>query len=609
MELSNVASNLALGFGVALTFQNLFWCFAGAVIGTAVGVLPGLGPVATMALLLPVTYYLPPEGALIMLAGIYYGAQYGGSTTAILVNLPGESSSVVTCLDGYQMARQGRAGPALAIAAVGSFFAGCVSTMLIAVAAPPLTALAQSFGPADYCSLMVFGLVTAIVMASGSVIKAVAMIFFGLLLGIVGTDVNTGNLRYDFGIGILFDGINFVPIAMGVFGINEIMANLTNVERRDLVATDPNSGPSNALAGIDMLKLSLNVCFIGVAAVIVSFMWWWSFYKLGLGLGTKDASLPMSCFYAPGQACAMAGQAGNIFTSLPFNPILTWVGLGMTMVGGMVWAMLDSRKIGGLMPTGKDLKDSYGAILRGTALGSLLGILPGGGALLASFAAYSLEKKVSKTPEKFGTGMIQGVAGPECANNAAAQTSFIPMLTLGIPSNAVMAMMVGGMMIHGIIPGPQVMTDKPGLFWGLIASMWLGNAMLIIFNLPMVGVWMKMLTVPYRLLAVAILFFCCIGVYSVNNSAEEVLLITGFGVLGYILIKLGCEPAPMLLGFILGPMMETYLRRAMLLSRGDPMVFLQRPLSLGFLIAAAVLLVIIVLPNVRKVRKVAFVED
>ena len=503
MELSQLADNLALGLSVAGSFQNLFWCFVGAVVGTAVGVLPGLGPVATLALLLPVTYYLPAEGALIMLAGIYYGSQYGGSTTAILVNLPGESSSVVTCLDGYQMALQGRAGPALAIAAIGSFFAGTVATILIAVAAPPLTTLAQSFGPADYCSLMVFGLVTAIVMAQGSVLKAVSMIFFGLLLGIVGTDVNTGNLRYDFGIGILFDGINFVPIAMGVFGINEIMANLTSKDRRDVI----------------------------------------------------------------------------------------------------------SSKISGLMPTWQDLKDSAGAILRGTALGSLLGILPGGGALLSSFASYSLEKKLSKTPEKFGTGMIQGVAGPESANNAGAQTSFIPMLTLGIPSNAVMAMMVGGMMIHGIIPGPQVMTDKPGLFWGMIVSMWIGNAMLIVFNLPMVGVWVKLLTVPYRLLAVAILFFCCIGVYSVNNSAQEVLLITGFGVLGYMLIKMGCEPAPMLLGFILGPMMETYLRRAMLLSRGDPMVFLQRPLSLGFLIAAAVLLIIIMLPHVRSVREKAFVED
>jgi len=502
MELNLLFEHLSLGFGVAFGLQNLFWCLMGAIIGTAIGVLPGVGPVATMALLLPVTYYLPTEGALIMLAGIYYGAQYGGSTTAILVNLPGESSSVVTCLDGYQMARQGRAGAALAIAAIGSFFAGCVATLLIAIAAPPLMALAQKFGPADYCSLMALGLVTAVVVAHGSVIKAIGMIFVGLLLGIVGTDVNTGNLRYSFGIGILFDGINFVPIAMGVFGINEIMANLTNPERRDLV----------------------------------------------------------------------------------------------------------SSKVSGLMPTRKDLRASYPAILRGTAIGSLLGVLPGGGGVLASFASYTVEKKLAKDPSRFGKGAIEGVAGPESANNAAAQTSFIPMLTLGIPSNAVMAMMVGGMMIHGIIPGPQVMTDKPGLFWGMIASMWIGNAMLVLFNLPMVGIWVKMLMVPYRLLSIAILFFCCIGVYSINNSAEEVLLIAFFGFVGYVFVKLDCEPAPMLLGFILGPMMETYLRRAMLLSRGDPMVFLERPLSLSFLIAAAVLLVIIALPNIRKARETVFVE-
>ena len=503
MELSGLLDNLGLGFSVALTLQNLFWCFVGAVVGTAIGVLPGVGPVATMALLLPVTYYLPAEGALIMLAGIYYGAQYGGSTTAILVNLPGESSSVVTCLDGYAMARQGRAGPALAIAAIGSFFAGTVATLLIAIAAPPLTLLAQKFGPADYCSLMVLGLVTAVVMAHGSIIKAVGMIFLGLLLGIVGTDVNTGNLRYTFGIDILFDGINFVPIAMGVFGLNEIMANLNNKQRRDLL----------------------------------------------------------------------------------------------------------SSKVSGLMPTLADLRASFGAMLRGTTLGSMLGILPGGGAVLASFSAYTLEKRISKTPEKFGTGMIQGVAGPESANNAAAQTSFIPMLTLGIPSNAVMAMMVGGMMIHGIVPGPQVMTDKPGLFWGMIVSMWVGNLMLVVFNLPLVGIWVKMLLVPYRLLSIAILFFCCIGVYSLNNSAQEVLLIAFFGVVGYLFTKLNCEPAPLLLGFILGPLMETYLRRAMLLSRGDPYVFVERPLSLAFLILAALLLLTVVLPGIRSLRERAFQEE
>ena len=503
MELSALFDNLGLGFAVAFTLQNLFWCFVGAVVGTAIGVLPGVGPVATMALLLPVTYYLPAEGALIMLAGIYYGAQYGGSTTAILVNLPGESSSVVTCLDGYAMARQGRAGPALAIAAIGSFFAGTVATFLIAIAAPPLTLLAQQFGPADYCSLMVLGLVTAVVMAHGSIIKALGMIFLGLLLGIVGTDVNTGNLRYTFGIDILFDGINFVPIAMGVFGLNEIMANLTNKQRRDLL----------------------------------------------------------------------------------------------------------SSKVTGLMPTRKDLRDAFPAMLRGTTLGSVLGILPGGGAVLASFSAYTLEKRISKTPEKFGTGMIQGVAAPESANNAAAQTSFIPMLTLGIPSNAVMAMMVGGMMIHGIVPGPQVMTEKPGLFWGMIVSMWVGNLMLVVFNLPLVGIWVKMLMVPYRLLSIAILFFCCIGVYSLNNSADEVLLIAFFGVIGYMFTKLNCEPAPMLLGFILGPMMETYLRRAMLLSRGDPYVFVERPLSLAFLIIAALLLLMVILPGIRSMREKAFHEE
>jgi len=503
VELSELGSNLALGFSVALSWQNLFYCFVGAVVGTAIGVLPGVGPVATMALLLPVTYYLPAEGALIMLAGIYYGAQYGGSTTAILVNLPGESSAVITCLDGYAMARQGRAGPALAIAAIGSFFAGTVATLLIALAAPPLTRLALQFGPADYTSLMILGLVTAVVMAHGSVIKAIGMILLGLLLGIVGTDVNTGALRYTFGVDILFDGINFVPIAMGVFGLNEIMANLTNKQRRDLI----------------------------------------------------------------------------------------------------------SAKITGLMPTRRDLKDSFGAMVRGTGLGSVLGILPGGGAVLASFAAYTLEKRISKTPEKFGTGMIQGVAAPESANNAAAQTSFIPMLTLGIPSNAVMAMMVGGMMIHGIVPGPQVMTEKPGLFWGMIASMWLGNLMLVVFNLPLVGIWVKMLTVPYRLLSVAILFFCCIGVYSLNNSAQEVLLIALFGVVGYLFHKLDCEAAPMLLGFILGPMMETYLRRAMLLSRGDASVFVTSPLSLTFLIMSALLLLVVILPAIRRTRAQAFQEE
>jgi len=502
MELSDLFSNLALGFSVAATPGNLFWCLMGALVGTAIGVLPGVGPVATMALLLPTTYYLPPEGALIMLAGIYYGAQYGGSTTAILINLPGESSSVVTVLDGYQMAKQGRAGAALAIAAIGSFFAGCVATVAIAVAAPPLTKVAQQFAPADYCSLMVLGLVFAIVLARGSVVKALGMVFLGMLLGLVGTDVNTGNLRYTFGISDLFDGIGFVPLVMGLFGMAEIMANMTNTERRDLVTS----------------------------------------------------------------------------------------------------------KVTGLMPTWEDLKTSAMSVLRGTILGGFLGILPGGGAVLASFSSYTLEKKLAKDPSRFGKGAIEGVAGPESANNAAAQTSFIPMLTLGIPSNAVMAMMIGGMMIHGIVPGPQVMTERPGLFWGMIASMWLGNLMLIVLNLPMIGLWVRMLMVPYRLMSIAILFFCCIGVYSLNNSANEVLFIAVFGILGYFFFKLDCEPAPLLLGFILGPLLEVYMRRAMLLSRGDAMVFIERPLSLSFLILAAILLTIVLLPNIRKAREVAFVE-
>ncbi|MDX2158691.1 MAG: tripartite tricarboxylate transporter permease [Hyphomicrobiaceae bacterium] len=502
MDLDSVFSNLALGFSVALSLKNLFWCLMGAMIGTAIGVLPGVGPVATMALLLPITYFLTPEGALIMLAGIYYGAQYGGSTTAILVNLPGEASSVVTALDGYEMAKQGRAGPALAIAALGSFFAGTVATFAIVLAAPPLTKLAQQFAPADYFSLMVLGLVLAVVMASGSIVKAMGMIFLGMLLGLIGTDVNTGNTRFTFGIGDLFDGIGFVIVAMGVFGIAEIIKNLGDPERRDLV----------------------------------------------------------------------------------------------------------SSKIEGLMPTKEDFLRCQWPVVRGTLIGGLLGILPGGGAVLGSFASYSLEKKLSATPEKFGKGMIEGVAGPEAANNAAAQTSFIPMLTLGIPSNAVMAMMIGGMMIHGIVPGPQVMDQKPELFWGMIVSMWLGNLMLVVLNLPLIGIWVKMLLVPYRLLAIAILFFCCIGVYSLNNLWSEVLFMAFFGVLGYAFVKLGCEPAPLLLGFLLGPLMEVYMRRAMLLSRGDPMVFLQRPLSLAFLIVSAVVLILVLLPNMRKAREEAFQE-
>ena len=495
--------NLALGFSTALTFQNLLYCFIGCLLGTMIGVLPGLGPIATIAMLLPATYALPPVAALIMLAGIYYGAQYGGSTTAILVNIPGESSSVVTAIDGYQMARRGRAGVALFTAGFGSFFAGCVATLVLAAFAAPLSEIAFKFGPAEYFSLMVLGLIGAVVLASGSLIKAIGMIVLGLLLGLVGTDVNSGAARYSFDIPELTDGIGFVAIAMGVFGFAEIMNNLEQKEKRE--------------------------------------------------------------------------------------------------------TFLD--KVTSLWPSKEDFKRMMPSILRGTGIGSLLGVLPGGGAPFAAFAAYSLEKKTSKHSEEFGKGAIEGVAGPESANNAASQTSFIPLLTLGIPPNAVMALMVGAMTIHNIQPGPQVMSSNPALFWGLIASMWIGNLMLIILNLPLIGVWVKMLTIPYRHLYPAILVFCCIGVYTVNNTNFDIFMTAAFGIAGYLFYKLGCEAPPLLLGFVLGPMMEENFRRALLLARGDFTVFFTRPLSLGLLVAAAALVVIVALPAVKKTREEAFVEE
>ena len=495
--------NLALGFTTALTFQNLLYCFIGVLLGTMIGVLPGLGPIATIAMLLPATYALPPIAALIMLAGIYYGAQYGGSTTAILVNIPGESSSVVTAIDGYQMARRGRAGVALFTAGFGSFFAGCVATLVLAAFAAPLAEVAFKFGPAEYFSLMVLGLIGAVVLASGSLIKAIGMIVLGLLLGLIGTDVNSGAARYSFDIPELTDGIGFVAIAMGVFGFAEIMNNLEQKEKRE--------------------------------------------------------------------------------------------------------TFLD--KVTSLWPSKEDFKRMMPSILRGTGIGSILGVLPGGGAPLAAFAAYSLEKKTSKHSAEFGKGAIEGVAGPESANNAASQTSFIPLLTLGIPPNAVMALMVGAMTIHNIQPGPQVMTSNPALFWGLIASMWIGNLMLIILNLPLIGVWVKMLTIPYRHLYPAILVFCCIGVYTVNNTNFDIFMTAIFGIAGYLFFKLGCEAPPLLLGFVLGPMMEENFRRALLLARGDFTVFFTRPLSLGLLIAAAALVVIVALPAVKKTREEAFVEE
>lgn len=514
--METLIANLSTGFGAVLALEpfsvfgltmslpmNLAYCFIGALIGTLIGVLPGLGPIATIAMLLPATYALPPLGGLIMLAGIYYGAQYGGSTTAILVNLPGETSSVVTCIDGYQMARRGRAGVALSTAAIGSFFAGCVGTLLLAAFAVPLAEVAFKFGPAEYFSLMVLGMIGAVVLASGSLVKAIAMIVLGLLGGVIGTDVNTGVSRYAFDIPELSDGVSFAAVAMGVFGFAEVMTNLEQKEHRE------------------------------------------------------------------------------VFTN----------------------------KITTLFPSKDDFKRMAAPILRGTALGSMLGILPGGGAALASFGAYTMEKKVSKNSAEFGKGAIEGLAGPESANNAAAQTSFIPLLTLGIPPNAVMALMVGAMTIHNIQPGPQVMTSNPTLFWGLIVSMWLGNAMLVILNLPLIGIWIKLLTVPYRYLYPAILVFCCIGVYTVNNSVFDVFMTAGFGVLGYVFIKLGCEGAPLLLGFVLGPMMEENFRRSLLLSRGDFSVFFTRPISLGLLLAAAALVVIVALPSIKAKREEAFQEE
>ncbi|NEX60856.1 tripartite tricarboxylate transporter permease [Noviherbaspirillum galbum] len=498
----DIFGNLALGFSTALSLSNLLYCLIGVFLGTAIGVLPGLGPVATIAMLLPATFSLPPISSLIMLSGIYYGAQYGGSTTAILVNLPGESSSVVTALDGYQLARQGHAGKALATAAIGSFFAGTVSTFLLALFAPPLAEVALKFGPAEYFSLMVLGLVASVVLAHGSLLRALGMILLGLLLGLVGTDVNSGAQRYSFGVPELADGINFVVVAMGMFGLGEIINNLEQEETRSIMI----------------------------------------------------------------------------------------------------------KKVSGLMPDREDWKRIIWPILRGTGLGSVLGILPGGGAMLASFAAYSLEKKVSPNAAQFGKGAIEGVAAPESANNAGAQTSFIPMLTLGVPSNPVMALMIGALVIQGIQPGPSVMTEQPALFWGVIASMWIGNLFLVILNLPLIGIWVRMIMVPYHFLFPGILVFCAIGVFSLSNATFDVYLMALFGLFGYICAKLDCEPAPMLLAFIIGPMMEEYLRRALLLSRSDPMVFLQRPISASMLALAAGALLVVLLPSLRKKREEAFEE-
>jgi putative tricarboxylic transport membrane protein len=500
MEL--LLTNLAHGFGVALSFENVLFAFIGCIIGTAIGVLPGIGPVATISLLLPITFGQPATTAIIMLAGIYYGAQYGGSTTAILLNLPGEVSSVVTTLEGYKMARRGRAGAALATAAIGSFFAGTVSTLIVAASGPLLTSIALSFGPADYFSLMLLGLIISAVLAQGSVMKAIGMVILGVALGLVGTDVQTGQQRFTFGVPELSDGIGFVSLAMGLFGIAEIILNLERPESRNVLST----------------------------------------------------------------------------------------------------------KVGSLFLTKEEWKRAIPSVLRGTAIGSALGILPGGGASLASFGSYMMERRISKYRHEFGTGAIEGVAGPESANNAASQTSFIPLLTLGIPANAVMALMVGALIIQGIQPGPRMVEAQPDLFWGLICSMWIGNLMLLVINLPMIGMWVKLLQVPYKYMYPSILIFCAIGVYSLNNNVFDVYQTLLFGIIGYLFSKLRMEPAPLLIGFVLGPMMEEHLRRAMLLSRGDPTVFVERPISAVLLGIGFVALAAMLLPGIRKGKDEALAE-
>ena len=495
--------NLYTGFITAISPWNLLYCFIGTFLGTLIGVLPGIGPLATIAMLLPLTMALPPVAALIMLAGIYYGAQYGGSTTAILVNLPGEPSAAVTAIEGYQMARHGRAGAALSIAAIGSFIAGTIATVVVCVFAPPLTKVALQFGSAEYFSLIILGLISAVALSHGSILKALAMIALGLGFGVIGTDIYTGTPRLTFGIAEFEDGLHLVAVSVAIFGIAEIFRNLEiETERK-----------------------------------------------------------------------------------------------------------LNTSAISGLFPTKADFKASTGPILRGTALGSLLGVLPGGGSVLSSFASYALERKLSSRPQQFGKGAIEGVAGPEAANNAGAQTSFIPMLTLGIPSNGIMALMIGAMMIQGVAPGPAVAASKPDLFWGLIVSMWIGNLMLLVLNLPLIGLWVKLLNVPYKMLFPAIVLFCVIGTYSANTSAVDLYVMIAFGIGGYLLARLGCEPTPFILGFVLGPMLEEHLRRAMLISDGTLWFLIQRPISAALFATAIVVLVLMTRPSLARKRNEVFEEE
>ncbi|WP_296556578.1 tripartite tricarboxylate transporter permease [Pigmentiphaga sp.] len=498
--------NLALGFATALTWQNVGYALLGCLIGTFIGLLPGLGPISTVAMLLPITYSLPPAGALILLASIYYGAQYGGSTTAILLKLPGESSSAVTMIDGHAMARQGRAGVALATAAIGSFIAGSFGVLLLATVAEPLTEVAFLFGPAEYFSLMVLGLVGSIALSSDTIDKSLGLMVLGLLFSLVGTDINSGEYRFTGQISDLYDGIELTALAMGVFGVAEIAINLEQYNRER----------------------------------------------------NRNATL---------------------------------------------------ANVTQLIPGKKDIRRMLPAIARGTAIGSLLGALPGAGVTMASFAGYALEKKASRYKDELGQGAIEGVAGPESANNAAAQTNFISLLTLGIPGSAIMALLLGAMIIQDIQPGPQVISNHPAVFWGLIASMWIGNLMLVVLNLPMVGIWVKMLRVPYRILFPVILVFCSVGAFTVRASVFDIYLLGAFGILGYVLIKLSVSPVPLLMGMVLGPMLENSFRRALMVSQGDLSIIYSRPLSLGLLIAAGLLIVISAYPSVVKKRKTVLAEE
>jgi len=493
-----IIANVMLGFEVALQPANLFFCFMGVLIGTLVGVLPGLGPVAAMSLLLPTTFHLSPVSAIIMLSGIYYGAMYGGSTTSILVNIPGEAASVVTCLDGYQMARKGRAGAALGIAAFGSFIAGTLSIVGLMLLAPMLAEVALRFGPPEYFCLMLLGLVIVTFLAGSSMPKALLMAAFGLFLGLVGMDIMTATPRFTFDMYFLMDGVGLVPVVMGLFGVSEVLLNVESTIKREIFET----------------------------------------------------------------------------------------------------------KIKGLLPNRKDWRDSAWPIVRGSVVGFFLGILPGGGAVISSFVSYGMEKKLSRHPEKFGTGVIEGVAGPESANNAAAGGAFIPLMTLGIPANAVMAMLLGALTIYGMQPGPMLIKQHPDLFWGVVTSMYIGNIMLLVLNLPLIGIWVKILKIPYEVLFPLILLFCLIGVYSLNNNVGEIGLMLFFGGVGYFMKKFNYEAAPLVLAMVLGPMMENALRQSLIMANGSAAIFFTRPISLAVALLVLVLLILPMLPWVKKKREV-----